>query len=179
MIRIGGGGGAGGAGFGRALRQSRGRLVLECSRLVFGGALLFRAFVNGFEYSVIQDDHEHRGDVERRHRRVDEKVGVEEAAVAVFPVGAFVHAQDDGTRDGHRHDPSQNQHDVHAVGIFMLCIFDRLSNGVKPEKREKDNKMSFFSLRRIGNLRAELQFPRYITIKHISQLSKTSQIISS
>lgn len=48
------------------------------------------------EYSVVEEDHNDAGDVERRQRRVDDKVRIIEHAQCRVTRGRVIEAKDDG-----------------------------------------------------------------------------------
>ena len=95
---------------------------------------LTRSLANSVEDSPVKQCHDNTRDVERAHRRVDEKVGVVERAKSRSLGTTFgvVHTKRDRRRDRHRDDPCQCQRDVDAIWILVLGIFDRLSHREKP-----------------------------------------------
>lgn len=76
-----------------------------------------------FEDSVVENDHDYRGNVERCHGRVDEKLFVVERALVDVSIGRVVEAAHDWRRHGHADHPHERDCDVGAVHVFVARVF--------------------------------------------------------
>ena len=79
---------------------------------------------DGAEYSAVEDGHDDARDVEGRHRRVDEKVGVVEGAqrrMFASLVGV-VDSEYDRWRDGRRYDPRGDDRHQYSSRVLVTSV---------------------------------------------------------